>query len=150
MIVAGVLDRLDLADPSEPWGRVHQVTFLHPLSPVPVAGRWLGRTWSRGPYGMGGDGTTVRASYWNLGRPFGVVAAPSARFIADVGSWDDSYLVLAIGQSGRPWSPHYADQLGSWLHLEAASLPFSEAAVEAAATARLTLLPRGRESGSAD
>lgn len=140
-VVGDVLDRLDRAAAEASWGHVHRVDFRHPMADVPIVGRWLGRTWSRGPYGMGGDGTTIMATYWNLRRPFGVVALPSARFIADVGSWDDTLLVMAVGQSGRPWSSHYADQLGSWLHLEGGTLPFSEAAVNAAAAARMTLLP---------
>jgi penicillin amidase len=140
-IVARVLDRLDDLSIRESWGAVHQVSFQHPLARVPVAGRWLGRSWSRGPYPAGGDGTTPNASYWSMRRPFGVIGAAAARFIVDVGSWDDSVLVLAIGQSGRPWSAHYADQLGAWLHVDAATLPYSPKAVDAAAKARMTLLP---------
>jgi penicillin amidase len=140
-IVARVLDRLDDTSPRERWGEVHQVSFQHPLARVPVAGRWLGKAWSRGPYAVGGDGSTVNATYWRLRGPFGVIAAPSARFIVDVGNWDDSVLVLSVGQSGRPWSSHYADQLGDWLHLRPAALPFSPAAVDAAAKARLSLVP---------
>jgi hypothetical protein len=41
----------------------------------------------------------------------------------------------------RPDSAHYADQLGAWLHLEPFAFPFSREAVDAAATARLSLLP---------
>jgi penicillin amidase len=143
MVVAAALDLIDRTAGPAVWGQLHLVDFQHPMTAVPVVGRWLGRTWSRGPFPIGGDGTTVQATYWNARRSFGVVALPSARFIADVGSWDDTILVMAVGQSGRPWSPHYSDQLGSWLHLGGASLPFSEAAVEAAATARMTLLPAG-------
>lgn len=140
-IVERALDRLERSAIDEPWGRVHQVRFPHPLAGVPVVGRWLGRSWSRGPYPIGGDGTTVNASYWSTRRPFTVIGVAGARFIVDVGSWDDTVLVLPVGQSGRPWSAHYADQLGAWLHLEPLAFPFSREAVDAAATARLSLLP---------
>jgi penicillin amidase len=140
-IVARVLDRLDRAAIDESWGEAHRVTFQHPLTAVPVAGRWLSRAWSRGPYPIGGDGTTINASYWSPRRPFETVGVAAARFIVDVGSWDDTILVLPVGQSGRPWSAHYGDQLGAWLRLEPIAFPFSREAVDAAATARLTLLP---------
>ncbi len=140
-IVTRALDQLDRGRFVESWGEAHQVTFRHPLADVPVAGRWLGRAWSRGPYPIGGDGTTVNASYWSPRRPFETLGVAAARFVVDVGSWDDSILVLPVGQSGRPWSAHYADQLGAWLRVEPLAFPFSREAVDSAAMARLTLLP---------
>ena len=140
-VVARVLDRLDREAIGEPWGQVHRVTFHHPLADVPVVGHWLGRSWSRGPYPIGGDGTTVNASYWSPRRPFETVGVAAARFIVDVGSWDDTILALPVGQSGRPWSAHYGDQLEPWFRAEPIAFPFSREAVDAAARARLTLLP---------
>jgi penicillin amidase len=64
------------------------------------------------------------------------------RFVTEVGNWDATVLGLPTGQSGRPWSGFYADQIGSWLRGEAAAFPFSREAVEEAAIARLQLLPR--------
>jgi penicillin amidase len=63
------------------------------------------------------------------------------RFVADVGNWDDTVLVLSVGQSGRPWSRHYADQISSWMNVEAARFPFSRGAVDRAAAVRLELVP---------
>jgi penicillin amidase len=58
-----------------------------------------------------------------------------------VGNWDESVAVMPLGQSGRPWSSHYADQLQLWRSGGVYSVPFSDAAVEASAEARMTLRP---------
>jgi hypothetical protein len=39
------------------------------------------------------------------------------------------------------WSPHYADQLGMYRHHRVPTFPFSRAAVDGSATARLLLTP---------
>ena len=84
---------------------------------------------------------TVNAHYWSTGRPFSVTTIPSARFVADVGNWDDTILVLPVGQSGRPWSTHYADQTEGWISGGAQAFAFSPEAVAAAEVARLELRP---------
>jgi penicillin amidase len=141
VVLERVLNRIDSSRLERPWGSVHRVRFEHPFVEVPLVGRVIGRSWSRGPFAVGGDGATVNASYWELDRPFDVTAIASARFIAEVGSWDETVLVLPTGQSGRPWSQHYADQMADWLRVRAVEFPFSTEAVDRAATARLVLLP---------
>lgn len=142
-IVGRVLQALDRRPPPAPWGEVHQVRFDHPMRAVPLVGHLLGRAWSRGPLPVPGDGTTVNAHYWSYREPFQVTAIPSMRFIADVGAWDNTVLVLSLGQSGRPWSDHYADQLDAWRSVETGRLPFSREAVERAARARIVARPSG-------
>jgi acyl-homoserine lactone acylase PvdQ len=69
------------------------------------------------------------------------------RFVTEVGNWDETVLVLPVGQSGRPWSANYADQISDWLAGEAQQFPFSREAVDAAVVAKIDLLPgRGRAS----
>jgi len=140
-VMRSTLDTLDRMEINKPWGEVHQVLFRHPLSEIPVAGRLLAAPWNRGPFPMAGDNVTVEANAWNLSRPFTVTAMPVLRLIADVGNWDDSVVVMPLGQSGRPWSSHYADQIELWRRGEAVPLAFSEAAVNAATEARLILRP---------
>ncbi len=140
-IVDSVLDRMDGLHLGEPWGGVHRVRFAHPFSGAPVVGRLLGRAWSRGPVPVGGSGVTVNGEYWSWAHPFDVTAIPSMRFVADVGAWDRSIMVLPVGNSGRPWSPHYDDQLRRWVEGRPAAMPFSAAAVEASAGAVLELVP---------
>jgi penicillin amidase len=111
------------------------------LTDIPVAGRLLASSWNRGPFPSAGDGVTVGASYSSRRRPFDVAAAPALRLVADVGDWDRSVAVMPLGQSGRPWSSHYADQIQAWRRGEAYPLAFSPEAVEAAAEAALVLWP---------
>jgi len=146
-ILAGVLAGLEAGRIRRTWGEVHQVQFEHPFGRIPVLGSMLGRAWGRGPFAAGGDSATVNATAWSREAPFGVVTLPSARLIMDVGNWDASLVMTAPGQSGRPWSRHYADQIRAWEALTAAPLPFSEAAVSEAAVARLILRP---EAGAGD
>ncbi len=140
-ILVSVLDRLDGVAEAQAWGEVHQVLFTHPLAWLPGVGSSLAATWNRGPFAVGGDDVTVNAEYWNRHQPFRVTALPAMRFVSEVGNWDATVLGLPTGQSGRPWSGSYADQIEDWLRVEPAVFPFSRAAVEAEATARLHLIP---------
>jgi penicillin amidase len=140
-IVDRVLTRLDAHKNLPAWGRVHQVSFDHPFRRVPLVAAWLGRTWSRGPFAVGGDDTTINAHPWSSRDPFSVVAIPSVRMVADVGNWDDTLIGLSAGQSGRPWSPHYSDQMGDWLEVRLRPFPFTADAVDAATVARLVIRP---------
>jgi penicillin amidase len=145
-IIGGVLDGLDVGGRPATWGSVHTVVLDHPLRPMPVVGAVLGRLWSRGPLPVGGDNVTVNATYWSRRHPFDVTVIPSMRFIADVGAWDDTVLVLPLGQSGRPWSEHYSDQTSDWWRVRGETLPFSREAVDLASRVRIRLEPEGRSS----
>ena len=141
MIMHRILDVLDGGTPHGKWGESHQIFFKHPLADVPVAGRLLAGAWNRGPIAAGGDNTTIAATYWSEHRPFQVAAMPVLRLVTDVGNWDESVAVMPVGQSGRPWSSHYADQFQLWRNGGAFALSFSDAAVAASTEARLTLRP---------
>jgi penicillin amidase len=140
-----ILDRviagLDELGPQPSWGEVHQVSFDHPMAQLPLIGEQVTKSWSRGPFAVGGGNVTVNAQYWNGGAPFAVTSIPALRFVTEVGNWDETILVLPVGQSGRPWSRHYSDQISSWTNLETVRFPFSREAVDAATAARLELLP---------
>jgi len=140
-IVASTLDRVDALNLQHSWGEAHQVRFPHPLARLPLLGRLLGSTFSRGPFPVAGDGTTIAATHSSHRRPYQVVALPALRFVTEVGAWDNTVLVLPVGESGRPFSNHYDDQLAAWLHGRPLQLPFSPDAVARAARAHLTLAP---------
>jgi penicillin amidase len=112
------------------YGPAHPVEVEHPL----YGGiRWL-RGWTgTGAQPQSGDGTTVK----QVSRSFG----PSERMTVDFSNLDKSTLNLVIGQSGNPLSPNYMDQWPYWYGGTTFALPFSEAAVHAAATHTLTLVP---------
>ncbi len=140
-VMRRTLDVLDASASERGWGEAHQVFFKHPLTEIPVAGRLLAGAWNRGPIASAGDNVTINATYWSDRRPFAVAAMSALRLVTDVGNWDESVAVMPLGQSGRPWSSHYADQLQLLRSGGAFALPFSDAAVEASAEARMTLRP---------
>jgi penicillin amidase len=135
------LDVVDGMRIDSSWGSVHRIVFRHPMAEIPVAGRLLAGSWNRGPFPAGGDDATVDANYWDRLRPFDVTATPALRMVTDVGNWDASVVAMPLGQSGRPWSSHYADQVQLWRGGGAFRLAFGEAAVEAETEARLILRP---------
>jgi penicillin amidase len=140
-VIDGVLDRLDRLPAFTTWGQAHQVRFRHSLTDLPMVGALLARSFNRGPFSSAGDNVTVAATSWSRQRPYEVAAMPAVRMVFDVGSWDDTVAVMPLGQSGRPWSSHYADQLQLWRSGGAFRLPFSESAVEGATEATMALRP---------
>ena len=127
------------------WGRVHQVRYNHPLGSTPILG-WL---FNRGPYPIGGDGTTPNQADYGPGLPPGLTqVVASYRQIIEVGNWDVSQSVTSNGQSGHPVSRNYTDQIPMWLEGAYHKMPWSRAAVEEAAAFRLVLQPRQTPSDS--
>ena len=98
------------------WSDLHHVRMAHPLSATfPHAISQLE------PPGLpvGGDNDTVMANgcYWassGLTAAYGAVA----RYVFDVGNWDNCTWVVFHGASGHPASPHYADQHAAWAAAE--------------------------------
>jgi penicillin amidase len=140
-ILDRVIEELDELGPQKRWGEVHQVSFVHPLAQLPYIGPQVSESWSRGPFAVDGGNVTVNAHYWSHDAPFTVTSIPAMRFVAEVGNWDETVLVLPVGQSGRPWSRHYSDQIPSWMNVETVRFPWTREAVEKAASARLELVP---------
>ena len=95
------------------------VIFAHVLSVTPAARR----RFDIGPL------TPVRAG----AEPFAIAF--------DSHDWDRSTAINAPGQSEWPESGHYADQARAWAAGESITLPFTDAAVQAAAESTLTLRP---------
>jgi len=78
----------------------------------------------------------------NPARNFNVMHGASYLFVADVGAWDNSRVLLLPGQSADPRSPHYRDWFPDWLAGTAQPLWFSKTAVDAHTENRFTLMPR--------
>jgi penicillin G amidase len=105
------------------WGRIHTVTFKHFLGGQSGI---LDKIINIGPYGIGGDGTTIFNTEYSLvpyngkmkklGRKdFSNNLGPSMRYIYDFANPDEFYLVLPTGQSGNIFSSHFKDQTEMWL-----------------------------------
>lgn len=121
------------------WGRLHMVTFGH------VAGRLaaLAQHFNRGPYPIGGDDNTI----WATGAGLTVEAStavigPPFRFIADLSDLSRCYGLLAPGNSGRPDSPHYDDQIEAWFKGQYHPMLYAREDVERRARHWLLIYPQ--------
>jgi penicillin amidase len=127
------------------WGALHTASFIS--NPLGLSGiSLIEDIVNRGPVAVSGGPEIVNAtsySAWNALQTgeFEVGGHPSMRTIIDLGDWDSSLSILPTGQSGHPFSPHYADQIELWRHTEYHPMWFSRAAVEDAASDRLVLSP---------
>jgi len=72
---------------------------------------------------------------------FDVTNLPSLRFAIDMSDLDGARAIITTGQSGNPFDRHYNDMVGPWLDGETVPLPFSAAAIDAAAAQTLVLQP---------
>ena len=114
------------------WTNAHQVTFVHPLGVSEVTRR----RFNVGPFPFDGAPGTVQAMSSD-GR-----IGPAFRAVFDAANWDRSTASSAPGQSAWPDSPHATDLATLWAAGKSFPLPFSPAAVSAAADVTLTLMPR--------
>lgn len=105
------------------WGRIHKVTFKHFFA---GQSKLLDNVINIGPYGIGGDGTTLFNTEYSFfeynGKIsrfktdlFANVLGPSMRFIFDFANPEEFYLVQTTGQSGNIFSAHYDDQTLLWI-----------------------------------
>jgi len=124
------------------WGEAHTLTVRHPLAQVAALNSWLNLT--RGPYPVDGDAATLDASFSRFDRDgarFASVTGPSMRYVMDWADVDAFTLNLALGQSGHPESPHFADFLEMNRAGRRWTVPFTRAAVEARRMSTLRLVP---------
>ena len=119
------------------WGNLHTFTFSHPLGSVGA----LRPIFNRGPYPTGGNWNTVDSGAYYADKPYAMGLGPAYRIIADPADWDASLSIIPSGESGQPFSPHYADQIKSWLAVEYHRLPFTLSAIETSAQHTLKLVP---------
>lgn len=112
-----------------PWGKHNEAIFDHPV----------GRSWpltallNIKPFDQPGDGFTVFAAKPDHG--------PASRMVDDLSDWDDSSMVLTLGESGQFNSAHYQDEVEDFAAVKRVRMPFSDAAVAAATKDTLTLNP---------
>jgi penicillin amidase len=59
----------------------------------------------------------------------------------DVGAWGNSRFILPGGQSGNPFSPHYADQFALWQRGEGVAIAWTAEEVKNATCTTLELAP---------
>jgi penicillin G amidase len=108
------------------WGKLHRVSFKHPLDHVAPG---AGTLFDRGPFPRPGDGSTVDATYFG-GASFDQLAGASYREIFDLSDWDNAVAVNVPGQSAQPGSVHYDDLLPLWLGGQYFPLRYSKPSVD--------------------
>jgi penicillin amidase len=120
------------------WGKLHKLTFNHILGQQ----KPLDCIFNIGPFPIGGDGTTIWASYtsWHDLKPHPVVGPPF-RFIADLGDLDHCWGLLIPGQSGNPTSRHFRDGVRSWFEGKYHPMLFRRDEVEQNLEAKLEVKP---------
>jgi penicillin amidase len=116
------------ASPLARWGDKNAAVYQHPLGV-----RWPLTLLNAPTVPQPGDQFAVFQSKPDFG--------PSMRFVADLSDWDNSSMLLTLGESGVWTDPHYDDMERDWLNVGWAPTPFTQAAVEKAAKSTLRLEP---------
>jgi len=120
------------------WGEVRPLVLIHAVGSKPP----LGRVFNRGPLSVGGDGTTIPQGSVDPADPYAnPIGIPNMRAVMDVGNWEASRWVLAGGECGNPFSPHYDDLLPLWERGQGICIAWSPENVHARARATLRLKP---------
>jgi penicillin amidase len=139
------------------WGRLHTATFKEPTLGSSGIGplEWY---FNDGPHAVAGAAGAIDAVSYRFRRAypdpldpdyvpvgpngvFDVTNLPSLRFAIDMNDLDGARIVITTGQSGNPFDHHYNDLIEPWRTGETVPVPFTPAAIDAAAAQTLTLQP---------
>jgi acyl-homoserine lactone acylase PvdQ len=91
--------------------RLQQLVFPHAFERLPL----LGRLFSVGPIGIGGDDSTINVAKTSPAAPEKILFVPSYRVVYTPADWSATRGTQALGQSGHLFSPYRTDQLKDWL-----------------------------------
>jgi penicillin amidase len=103
------------------WGRLHTLTFRHPLGIGP-----LGLLLNIGPLRRAGDDDSVNDGAYDFAEPYAQDTHASQRMIADLSDLDLSLSITPEGQSGLPGSKYWGDQTALWNAGEYKPMRFSK------------------------
>lgn len=136
--VAGLREALGPDLSSWRWGRIHATQPQHTLA---VTFPELAGLLNPPSIPMGGDGDTVQAASFIAAAGYGVTSTSVARYVFDLGDWDNSAWVVPLGSSGHPGSPHYADQAGAWAEVRLLPMRYAWDRIQAEAETHQILDP---------
>ncbi|MEX2630847.1 MAG: penicillin acylase family protein [Tistlia sp.] len=123
------------------WGDLHRLVLAHPLSALPV----IGRRYRFCDLPVGGSNETLMKTAHGLSsKRHRVGFGANARFLADLGQPDETYVVLLGGQDGWLGSTTFADQLALWQRGDYCRLPLTRPCVRAEYRHEMLLEPSGR------
>ncbi len=131
-VLLAALDQVAAGPAPAEWGAAHQPRFAHPLGDPALDPAALP---------VGGDGDTVMAMGITPAAGPAAIYGALARYVFDVGDWDNSRWVVFHGASGHPGSPHYADQNRAWTACEMVPMRYGWPGIEAHAETWQTLQP---------
>lgn len=120
------------------WGKLHTTTFKHEMGvskPLP-----LYLIFNKGPFAAAGDGNSVANAGYN--KKYAQTTVPSYRQIVDLSDFGQSLSQHTSGQSGNPFSKHYADFIEPWRQVRHHPMLFDRAAIEQNKEGILTLSPQ--------
>ncbi len=123
-VLTEVVERLESEHGTDPagwaWGRLRPLRLLHPFGHLKSAAG----IFNLGPVPLGGDANTVaQASVHPLNPLANPGAIPNTRAVIDLGDLSASRFVLAGGQSGNPFSPHYGNLFELWRRGDGVPIP---------------------------
>lgn len=99
--------RLD-GDPAKwEWGKVHAMTFKHPLGSKLAF-------FNLEPIPTNGDDFTINAGAWDNKSPYDMDSGGVIRMVIDMSDLESATLISPPGQSGQYKSPYYSDQAEIW------------------------------------
>jgi len=124
------------------WGKVHTITFMHPVGSVKILDLFLNLNSEK--FGIGGSDHTV-SPYFSFESGFKVTYGSSERHIFNTSDWDESLTVIPGGESGIPGSEFYLSQVRTYLNGEFYKDAFSDNAVKASAYYTLVLKPENTQ-----
>jgi len=130
------------------WGKYHRLELRHPLGNAPElqsAANFF--KINLGSHPLAGDRDTINNGAYAFGGGYEVVTGASMRHVVDLGTMEDARCSYPGGQSGQPFSAHYADLLALWRHGRGHPMLMPRAAVEAGAASRVELVPMGGTKG---
>lgn len=127
-------------DPSRwRWGDAHKAVQTHRLfGSFPIVGSIFNRETEMD----GGAFTVLRADHrMSANRPYAADHGAGYRAIYDLANPDNSQFIIAMGESGNLYSPHYDDLLPVWAHYGYVTIPTAPDAIAKSAVHKMVLEP---------
>ncbi len=101
------------------WGRLHTITFEHPLGAI------LPQVFNIGPFPNDGALFTVNNGPFSLKKPYAQTGHPSMRMIVDLADFDAMAVIYPTGQAGQPFARHWGDLTSAYFAGRHVTLPFT-------------------------
>jgi penicillin amidase len=139
-LLAEALEAVATEPADVPWQQLHTAALAHPLAPVFPDER---AALSPAGASVGGDNETVWATGCRAESGADAVYGAVARYVFDVGNWDNCSWIVVAGSSGDPASRHYLDQHDAWSRCELVPMRYDWDVITAAGPS-VTLQPADR------